>query len=76
MKNSKLNWIFLLLIFCLIILFLYSGFKFEETLTKHMKWKSGRFKMTNISKLIGILLIMCFLTYLIIKNILKDKTDN
>lgn len=76
MKKSRLNKIFLLVIFSLIVLFIYSGFKYEETINQNMIWKSGRFKMTNVSKLIGILFLMSFPTYLIIKNKLKDRIDN
>ena len=68
LRTLKTALIFTILIITLIFLFFYSGWNYSETVTETMRWKSGRFEMTSKTKLIGIILILSFPAYYIIKK--------
>jgi len=68
MKKTYFNLIFLILIIVLILLFVYSGLEITETKTETMAWKSGRFILTDLTKVIGILLILTLPTYGFLKK--------
>ncbi|MDV7141017.1 hypothetical protein R3X28_19195, partial [Maribacter sp. TH_r10] len=68
MKKTYFNLIFLILIIVLILLFVCSGLEITETKTETMAWKSGRFILTDLTKVIGILLILTLPTYGFLKK--------
>ncbi len=68
MNKTYFNLIFIALIITLIFLFLYSGWNYSESVTETMMWKSGKFKITDKTKLIGIILVLSLPTYFILKR--------
>ncbi len=68
MKKVYFNLTFLILIIVLLSLFVYSGIEITESKTETMEWKSGRFIMTDLTKLIGFLLIMTLPAYVFLKK--------
>jgi hypothetical protein len=68
MKKTYFNLLFIVLIITLLVLFLYSGLNYSERVTETMMWKSGKFKITNNTKFIGIILVLCLPTYFILKK--------
>ncbi len=74
MKKVYFNLTLLISIIALIILFVYSGLEVIETKTETMMWKSGKFIMTDLSKVIAIILILTLPMYLFIKR--KCYTNN
>ena len=78
MKKSKLNWIFFFVILTLIILFVYSGLNYYDNAksSNDMIWIGAKFKMTSISKLIGIGLLLSITVYAIMRNKNNTKKEN
>ena len=70
MKKSKLNLIFLFVILILIILFVYSGLNYYDNAKSNneMIWIGAKFKMTTISKIIGIGLLLSITAYFIMRK--------
>jgi len=68
MKKAYFNLTFLILIIVLFSLFVYSGIEITESKTETMEWKGGRFIMTDLTKIIGILLILTLPTYSFLKK--------
>ncbi len=68
MTKTYFNLIFIILIITLIFLLVYSSWNYSETVTETMVWKSGKFEITNKTKLIGIILVMIFPAYFILKR--------
>ena len=75
MKKAYFNLTFLFLIVVLISLFVNSGLEITETKTETMAWKSGKFIMTDLTKVIGILLILTLPTYVFLKKIYYSKNE-
>jgi hypothetical protein len=75
MKKAYFNLTFLILIVVLISLFVYSGLEITETKTETMAWKSGRFILTDLTKVIGILLVLTLPTYVFLKKMYYSKSD-
>jgi hypothetical protein len=75
MKKAYFNLIFLMLIIVLISLFVYSGLEITETRTETMAWKSGKFILTDLAKVIGILLVLSLLVYFFLKKKYYVKND-
>jgi len=78
MKKSRLNWIFLFVILTLIILLIYSGLNYYDNAKSNnaMIWIGAKFKMTSISKLIGVGLLLSITVYLIMRNKNNAKTED
>ncbi|MBG7612359.1 hypothetical protein IU405_08875 [Polaribacter sp. BAL334] len=68
MKKAYFNLIFLILIIILFLLFIYSGIEITESKTETMEWKGGRFILTDLTKVIGILLILTLPIYVFLKR--------
>ena len=68
MKKQYFNLIFLISVIVLISLFVYSVLEITETRTETMAWKSGKFSLTNLTKIIGILLILALPIYFFLKK--------
>jgi hypothetical protein len=68
MEKAYFNLTFLILIIILFSLFVYSGIEIIESKTETMEWKGGRFIMTDLTKVIGILLILTLPTYVYLKK--------
>jgi hypothetical protein len=68
MKKAYFNLTFLILIFVLFSLFVYSGIEIIDSKTETMEWKGARFIMTDLTKVIGILLILTLPTYGFLKK--------
>ena len=68
MKKSYFNLTFLILIIVLFSLFVYSGIEIIESKTENMAWKGGRFIMTDLTKAIGVLLVLTLPTYFFLKK--------
>lgn len=68
MKKAYFNLAFLILITILFSLFVYSGIEISEGTSENIKWKTGRFIMTNLTKVFGILLILTLPTYVYLKR--------
>lgn len=73
MKKLHLNLTFIILIILLIFLFIYNGLDYSEEMTESMAWKSAKFKMTPESKFIGILLVLSFPFYFVLRKKIKNK---
>jgi hypothetical protein len=68
MKKPYFNLIFLILIIVLISLFVYSGLEITETKTETMAYKSGKFILTDFTKDIGVLLVLTYPIYFLLKK--------
>ncbi|GGZ94250.1 hypothetical protein GCM10007028_35700 [Algibacter mikhailovii] len=68
MKKAYFNLTFLILIIILFSLFVYSGIEIIVSKTETMEWKGGRFIMTDLTKVIGVLLILTLPTYVYLKK--------
>lgn len=68
MKKAYFNLAFLILIIILFSLFVYSGMEIFEGKSENMEWKTGRFIMTDLTKVIGILLVLTLPTYVFLKK--------
>jgi len=68
MKKVYFNLTFLILIIALISLFVYSGLEITETRTETMAWKSGKFILNDLTKILGILLALTLPLYFILKK--------
>ncbi|MCB0745688.1 MAG: hypothetical protein KDC67_17425 [Ignavibacteriae bacterium] len=75
MKKTYFNLTFLILIIALFSLFVYSGIEIIESKTETMEWKGGRFIMTDLTKIIGILLILTLPTYIFLKKKFYTASD-
>ena len=68
MKKAYFNLTFLILIIGLISLFVYSGIEITYSKTETMEWKGGRFVRTDLTKVIGIFLMLTLPTYGFLKK--------
>ena len=68
MKRQYFNLIFLISVIVLISLFVHSGLEITETRTETMAWKSRKFILTDLTKFIGILLILSLPIYFFLKK--------
>ena len=75
MRKIHFNLIFIFLILTLIFLFFYSGWNYSENMTETMVWKSGKFKITEKTKLIGIILILSFPAYYVLRKKVFHKIE-
>ncbi|WP_178987369.1 hypothetical protein [Winogradskyella schleiferi] len=75
MKKAYFNQTFLILTVVLISLFVYSGLEIIETKTETMAWISGSFIMTDLTKVIGVLLMLVLPTYIFLKKRYYLKSD-
>lgn len=68
MKKVYFNLFFLILIITLISLFVYNGLAITETRTETMAWKSGKFILNDLTKTLGILLVLTLPLYFVLKK--------
>lgn len=73
MKKVYFHLTFLILTITLISLFIYSGIEIIETRTETMAWKGGRFILTDLTKVIGLLIVFTLPTYFFLRKIYFTK---
>jgi hypothetical protein len=75
MKKVYFHLTFLVLIIALISLFLYSGIEIIETRTETMAWKGGRFILTDLTKVMGLLIILTIPLYIFFGKIFYSENS-
>ena len=78
MKKTHLNFMFIILIAILTIMFFYSGFNYSVPKNENSAIISPflYFKLSTITEIIGIGLILSIFFYIVIRKTIKNTTEN